>query len=96
MRKGLAVSLGAGTVAAEALNAFDGREVLPLISVPVLLVCGEKDRWATREIYEQAAGLIPECTLKMYEGKDHLGAMFDKRLPRDVLDFVRHPGPPDS
>lgn len=80
-------------VSAEAVKAFDGREILPSIRVPVLLVCGEKDRWATREVYEQTAGLIPECTLKMYEGKDHLGAMFDKRLPRDVLDFVRHPRP---
>jgi pimeloyl-ACP methyl ester carboxylesterase len=80
-------------VSAEALNAFDGREILPSIPVPVLLVCGEKDRWATREIYEQTADLIPECTLKMYEGKDHLGAMFDKRLPRDVLDFVQHSRP---
>ena len=80
-------------VSAEALNAFDGREILPSIPVPVLLVCGEKDRWASKEIYEHAAGLIPECTLKMYEGKDHLGVMFDKRLPRDVLDFVRQPRP---
>ena len=67
---------------------------LPALQVPVLLVCGEKDRWATKEVYEQAADLIPECTLKMmYEGKDHLGAMFDKRLPRDVLDFVQHSRP---
>ncbi len=80
-------------VSAEALNAFDGRATLPSIPVPVLLVCGEKDRWASREVYEQTADLIPECTLKMYEGKDHLGAMFDKRLPRDVLDFVRHTRP---
>ncbi len=80
-------------VSAEALNDFDGRQILPTIPVPLLLVCGEKDRWATKEIYEQTADLIPDCTLKMYEGKDHLGAMFDKRLPRDVLDFVRHSRP---
>lgn len=80
-------------VGAEAVNAFDGREILPSIRVRVLLVCGNRDRWFAKELYEQTADLIPDCTLKMYTGKDHLGAMFDKRLPRDVLDFVRQPRP---
>ncbi len=80
-------------VAAAAVNAFDAREILSSIDVPVLLVCGDKDRWFAREVYQQTADLIPNCTLKMYEGKDHMGTMFDKRLPRDVLDFVQHPRP---
>jgi pimeloyl-ACP methyl ester carboxylesterase len=78
-------------VGAEAVNAFDGREILPEIGVPVLLVCGDKDRWFATEAYRETADLIPDCTLRVYEGKDHLGAMFDKRLPRDVLDFVHQP-----
>jgi pimeloyl-ACP methyl ester carboxylesterase len=76
-------------VGAEAVNAVDAREILRSISVPVLLVCGDRDRWFAREAYQQTADLIPHCTLKMYEGKDHMGAMFDKRLPRDVLGFVQ-------
>jgi pimeloyl-ACP methyl ester carboxylesterase len=80
-------------VVAQAVNAFDAREILPLIGVPVLMVCGDKDRWFDPEAYQQTAALIPGCTLKMYTGKDHMGAMFDKRLPRDVLDFVRQPRP---
>ena len=85
-------------VAAEAVDAFDGREILSSIRVPVLLVCGDNDRFFTKEAYEETADLIPDCTLRMYEGKDHVGAMSDKRLPRDVLDFVRHPRPlvPDT
>jgi hypothetical protein len=51
-------------VGAEAVNAFDGREILPT-----------------------------NCTLELYKGKDHLGTMSDKRLSRDVLEFVRHPRP---
>ncbi len=80
------------TIVAEAVNAFDGREILPGISVPVLLVCGDRDRWFAKEVYEETARLIPDCTLKLYPGKDHLGAMSDRRFPQDVLDFVRqHP-----
>lgn len=77
---------------AEATNAFDGRAVLPRISLPVLLVCGDRDRWFAKEVYEETARLIPDCTLKLYPGKDHAGAMFSRRFPQDVLDFVRqHP-----
>ena len=80
------------TIGADAVNAFDGRAMLPEISVPVLMVCGDRDRWTAKEVYEETARLIPDCTLKLYPGKDHLGAMFSRRFPRDVLDFVRqHP-----
>ncbi len=83
------------TIVAEATNAFDGREILPEISVPVLLVCGDRDRWFAKEVYEETARLIPDCTLKLYPGKDHLGAMSASRFPQDVLDFVRqHPHVP--
>ena len=41
-------------VGAEALSAFDGREILPTIPMPVLLVCGDRDRfvanWSTRRL----------------------------------------------
>ena len=80
-------------VVAEAINALDAREILPSIGVRVLLVCGDRDRWFASDAHQQTADLIPNCTLKMYQGKDHMGAMFDKRLPRDVLDFVQHPRP---
>jgi pimeloyl-ACP methyl ester carboxylesterase len=76
-------------VAAEALSAFDGREILPTIPVPVLLVCGDRDKFVPKEVYEQTAELIPDCTLKLYEGKDHLGALFDKRTPGEILEFAR-------
>ena len=73
---------------AEALSAFDGREVLPSIEVPVLLVGGDRDRSVSEEIYRETAGLIPDCTLRIYAGKDHLGTISNPQLPRDVLDFV--------
>jgi pimeloyl-ACP methyl ester carboxylesterase len=76
-------------VEAEAEMAFDAREVLPDISVPVLLVCGDADMYIPKELYEETARLIPDCTLRMYEGIGHVGAIRDERLPRDILDFVR-------
>lgn len=75
-------------VGAEALSAFDGREILPTIPVPVLLVGGDRDRFVATSVYEQTADLIPDCTFRLYEGKDHLGALFDKRTPGEVLDFA--------
>jgi hypothetical protein len=76
-------------VEAEAEVACDAREVLPDIPVPVLLVCGDQDPGFSKEVYEETARLIPDCTLRMYEGIGHVGASRDKRFPQDVLDFVR-------
>jgi pimeloyl-ACP methyl ester carboxylesterase len=76
-------------VEAEAELACDARDVLPDISVPVLLVCGDRDEGFSKEVYEETARLIPDSTLRMYEGLGHMGVANDKRYPRDVLDYVR-------
>lgn len=78
-------------VNAASVNEFGGRDILGTIAVPVLLVAGDRDRFFAKEIYEQTAELIPDCTLKLYEGKDHIGTMCDQRLSRDVLEFVQGP-----
>ena len=75
-------------VEAEAEVACDARDVLPDISVPVLLVCGDEDLYFPKEVYEETARLIPDCTLRMYEGAGHVGAIRDRRFAQDVLDFV--------
>lgn len=80
-------------VEAEAELACDARDVLPDISVPVLLVCGDRDEGFSKEVYEETARLIPDCTVQMYEGLGHTGVANDKRFARDVLDFVRRPAP---
>ena len=76
-------------VEAEAEVACDAGEILPGITVPVLLVGGDQDLYFPKEIYEETARLIPACTLRMYEGIGHVGAVRDKRFPQDVLDFVQ-------
>jgi pimeloyl-ACP methyl ester carboxylesterase len=81
-------------IEAEAEAAFDAKSVLPDIRVPVLLVGGGNDQFFTRGTMEDAARLIPDCRLIIYEGKDHLATVSDERLPQDVLAFMsRSTGP---
>ena len=75
-------------IEAEAVTAFDAREVLSEIPVPVLLIGCDKDPEFSKEVYEETARLIPDCTLRLYRGKTGFQAVMDKRLPQDVLDFV--------
>jgi pimeloyl-ACP methyl ester carboxylesterase len=81
-------------VEAEAEVAYDARDVLPDIPVPVLLVCGDEDLYFPKEVYEETARLIPDCTLRLYEGAGHVGTTRDRRFPQDVLEFVRQPKAP--
>ena len=67
---------------------FDSRAVLPLIRRPVLLICGGSDLVFPREVAQETAGLIPDCTLIWYEGKGHLRAASSGRIARDVLAFA--------
>ena len=60
------------------------------ISVPVLLVGDDRDRWFATEVFGQTAQRIPLCTLRLYPGKDHVGAISSERVATDVAEFVRH------
>jgi pimeloyl-ACP methyl ester carboxylesterase len=74
-------------VEAEAEVTCNAREILPDISIPVLLVGAAEDQFFTRAVVEETARLIPDCTFRLYEGKDHLAGVSDERLPQDVFDF---------
>lgn len=76
-------------IEAEALHTYDPRAILPEISVPVLLVGGDRDGWFPQRVFEETARLIPDSTLKLYAGKDHLGELLSPDFPKDVLEFVR-------
>ncbi|GGK60527.1 alpha/beta fold hydrolase [Ornithinimicrobium pekingense] len=75
-------------VEAEAEAAFDCRDVLSRIEVPVLLACGDRDEFFTPEAVRETARRIPGSTLRLYEGKNHMGAATSGRIPRDVLAWV--------
>ena len=75
-------------VEAAAEKLFDSREVLPRIAVPVLLLGGTEDDYFPESLMRETADLIPDCTLRLYEGKSHLSAGMDPRVPEDILEFV--------
>lgn len=72
----------------EAEVAFDARPVLPEIRVPVLLIGGDADFMFPEGYLQETAGLIPDCTLCVYEGRDHMQAVSDERFCPDVLAFI--------
>lgn len=83
-------------VAARAVNDPGVADLLPTITVPVMLVCGDKDHFTSTAQYEQTARLIPDARLTVYSGKGHLGALSDPRLAPDILDFAARSNTPST
>lgn len=75
-------------VEADAERAYSARDVLPRISVPILLVCGDHDIFFPKDVAEEAARLIPDSTLVLYPGQGHIKASSNKRLGTDALVYV--------
>ncbi len=72
----------------EAEMAFDAREALPRIHVPVVLLCGDQDLFFPPDIVDETVRLIPGCTLVRYAGQGHVKVASSRRVPHDVLAFV--------
>ena len=72
-------------VEAEAEVTFDARPELGRITAPVLMLCGDQDRFFSPDDVAETAGLIPNCTLIWYEGMGHMRAASSGQIPRDVL-----------
>jgi len=76
-------------IEAQAELAHDTGERLSGLTVPVLLVCGAKDKYFPREIVEETARLMGENgILRLYEGRGHGNLMEDKRFIPDVRAFI--------
>ena len=75
-------------VEAEAEAAFDARGILSGIQVPVLIVCGDRDEFFSREIVEETAQLIPDSTLVWNAGMGHVRAAMNPGTPRAVLKWA--------
>lgn len=101
LRKGLAPLFGAlvGLVGEDASGrdplveglaeqVFDSSDILPKISLPVLVLAGDRDLAFSQEAYRRTAQLIPHCTLIWYEGKGHLRAVASRRVAQDVIAFA--------
>lgn len=82
------VPVGDLLVEAQAEMAYDARDALPGITVPVLLIAAEEDMYFTPEIVDETVALIPDCTLVRYPGKGHIRAAMSGQLVPDVLEYV--------
>jgi pimeloyl-ACP methyl ester carboxylesterase len=74
------------TVKAE--DAFDASNRLEGISVPTLVIGGERDPCYSRELFEETARGIPDARLFIYEKRGHGGTVTDRRFARDVKAFL--------
>lgn len=85
---GRAYNLPDVLVETHAERDFDGRNALPHITAPVVLICGENDRVFAVDDAQETARLIPNCRFISYSSTGGLRAAASPRVPRDVLDFV--------
>jgi pimeloyl-ACP methyl ester carboxylesterase len=76
-------------VEAEAEMAFDARDILARIKVPVLLITAEEDLFFTPEMVDETAAQIKDCTVVRYPGTGHLRAATSARIGADVLTFLQ-------
>lgn len=75
-------------VEADAERAYDARELLGRIDVPVLLVCGEQDRFFSMDAVRQTAAGCADSTVISYPGRGHVGTLTSGRLPEDVVAWL--------
>ncbi len=73
------------------ITSTDFRKELPAITVPTLIIHGDKDASAPIELTGRpTAALIPKARLKVYEGAPHgLFLTHKDRLNADLLGFIR-------
>jgi pimeloyl-ACP methyl ester carboxylesterase len=62
----------------------------------VLLINGDRDRNYPKELVEETAQLIPDCTLVWYPGKGHDTTCGSRRLGPVVLDYISKRSAPAS
>ncbi len=74
-----------------AVTTADFREELPKITVPTLVIHGDRDVTAPLDITgRRTADLVPDAKLQVYEGAPHgLFVTHIDRLNQDLLDFAR-------
>lgn len=88
MFKDSQVPAGDLLVEAEAERIFDARDALARITAPVLLVCGEEDRFFPPAAVRATAAGIANCTVITYPGLGHVRTLSSKRLTHDVLAWL--------
>lgn len=76
-------------VETQAELSFDSRSALPQIEAPVMLLCGDRDRFFPQDVVDETVRLIPDCTHVRYEGQGHMKVATSRSVAHDVLAFVK-------
>lgn len=71
----------------DAEDAFDLAR-LPAITAPTVLVAGGRDRFYSRELFEETARLIPGCRLELFARRGHVTVATDRRAIATILGFL--------
>lgn len=82
-------ALGDAVVEVEAERACDARPLLPRIQAPVLVLAGDRDRIFPFDDVLTAARSVPDCEVRCFPGRGHVGTASSPRVPGEVLAFVR-------
>ena len=78
--------------AVAAIAGYEGRQILPLIDVPVLCIAGEHDATAPATVMEKMAAKIRGARMVTLAGAGHFGwaeqpQAFNAHLPRLVQEL---------
>jgi pimeloyl-ACP methyl ester carboxylesterase len=77
-------------VEAQAELDHEAKDSLTRIQVPILIIGGTADVYFPREYIEEMASLVNGSSLKLYEGKSHMGTLEDEAFSKDVFEFIGH------
>jgi pimeloyl-ACP methyl ester carboxylesterase len=72
----------------DAEDAFDATTELPRITVPTLVVAGDRDRFYGPALFRRTAEVIPDARLRLYPGKGHVGVMAHRPAIREIQCFL--------
>jgi 3-oxoadipate enol-lactonase len=73
-----------------AIAAFDGRDALPRITVPTLLLAAEHDRTAPHEVMQRMADRIPGSRYQCLAAAGHIANVEQPQAFNEaVLSFLR-------
>ena len=75
-------------IEAKAEVEHDAIDSLKKISIPVLILCGNKDFYFPSEYIKEMDSLISNSTLKFYENKGH-EIIGEARFAEDILEFIK-------
>jgi pimeloyl-ACP methyl ester carboxylesterase len=92
MLPGHETALGDALVEVEAERACDARPLLPRIAAPTLVLAGDRDRIFPFDDVLAAARRVPDCTVRRFPGRGHVGTASSPRVADEVLTFFARRG----